>query len=170
MALRIREMKLEEVGLRIRYFHDASPEYLEALGVDPTRLPSPSKWQEYYAREYSKPVEKRKEFLVVWESEDGVIGFSTANRIVFGREAHMHLHIVRPEQRRVGNGAACVKETVELYFKTFKLERIFCEPNAFNVAPNRTLQAAGFKYLKTYKTVPDALNFHQAVTCWVLER
>jgi hypothetical protein len=47
---------------------------------------------------------------------------------------------------------------------------LFCEPNAFNVAPNRTLQKAGFKYLKTHMTVPSALNFHQAVTRWVIER
>ena len=51
-----------------------------------------------------------------------------------------------------------------------KLKRLFCEPNAFNVAPNRTLQKAGFKYLKTHMTVPGPLNFHQAVTRWVIER
>jgi hypothetical protein len=28
----------------------------------------------------------------------------------------------------------------------------------------------GFKYVKTYRTVPGAINFHQAVTRWVLER
>ena len=46
----------------------------------------------------------------------------------------------------------------------------FCEPNAFNVAPNRTLQKAGFKYLKTHMTVPGPFNYHQAVTRWVIER
>jgi len=57
-----------------------------------------------------------------------------------------------------------------IYFEVLKLERLFCEPNAFNVAPNRTLQSAGFKYLKTYKTVPGPLNYHQAVTRWVIEK
>jgi hypothetical protein len=51
-----------------------------------------------------------------------------------------------------------------------KLKRLFCEPYAFNVAPNRTLQKTGFKYLKTYMTVPGPLNYHQAVTRWVVER
>ena len=41
---------------------------------------------------------------------------------------------------------------------------------AFIVAPNRTLQKAGFKYLKTHMTVPGPFNFHQAVTRWVIER
>ena len=39
-----------------------------------------------------------------------------------------------------------------------------------NTAPNRTLQKAGFRYLKTHMTVPGPLNFHQAVTQWVTER
>jgi RimJ/RimL family protein N-acetyltransferase len=82
----------------------------------------------------------------------------------------MHLHILNPEQRNAGNGTACVKETVKIYFETFKLERLFCEPNAFNIAPNRTLQCAGFKYIKTHKTVPGQINYHQAVTRWMLER
>jgi hypothetical protein len=51
-----------------------------------------------------------------------------------------------------------------------KLKSLFCEPNAFNIGPNRTLQKAGFKYVKTHMTVPGPLNFHQAVTRWVLER
>jgi hypothetical protein len=38
------------------------------------------------------------------------------------------------------------------------------------VAPNRTLQRAGFRYEKTRMTVPGWLNYHQAVTRWVLER
>jgi hypothetical protein len=46
---------------------------------------------------------------------------------------------------------------------------VISEPNAFNAAPNRTLQRAGFRYVKTHMTVPGPLNYHQAVTRWVLE-
>jgi hypothetical protein len=62
-----------------------------------------------------------------------------------------------------------MRETVELYFNELALRFLFCEPNAFNVAPNRTLQSVGFRYVKTYKTVPGPLNYHQAVTRWVFE-
>lgn len=75
-----------------------------------------------------------------------------------------------PPRRNSGIGAACVRLTVDLYFERLKLKRLFCEPHAFNVAPNRTLQKAGFKYLKTHMTVPGPLNFHQAVNRWVIER
>lgn len=170
MQLTIREMKLEEVGMIVNYFHQSTPEYLEMSGVDPTRLPPPEKWLEYYRREYSKPVVKRKTYLVIWKVEDAPIGFSIADKIIYGKEAYMHLHILDPEHRNVGRGTACVKETSKIYFDALQLERLICEPNAFNVAPNRTLQSAGFKYIKTHKTVPGLLNYHQAVTRWMLER
>jgi RimJ/RimL family protein N-acetyltransferase len=51
---------------------------------------------------------------------------------------------------------------------TLQLQRLFCEPSAFNVAPNRTLQRTGFHYVKTHMTVPGLLNYHQAVIRWVL--
>ena len=164
------EMKLEEVDLIIDYFHHATREHLDTMGVDPTRLPDPAKWRERYAYEYSQPIERRKTFLVVWKSGDTPVGFSTSDRIVYGQEAYMHLHILDPEQRRRGMGTECVKQTVKLYFEALQLQRLFCQPNAFNVAPNRTLQSAGFKYLQTYMTVPGPLNYRQAVTRWVFEK
>jgi RimJ/RimL family protein N-acetyltransferase len=163
-------MDLSEVGLIIDYFHQASPEHLEALGVDPTRLPDPATWHERFAYELAQPVERRKLFPVVWNAADGPIGFSTADKIVFGRQANMHLHIIRPAERQRGMGAQCVRASARTYFDALRLERLFCEPNAFNLAPNRTLQRAGFRYVKTHMTVPGPLNYHHAVTRWVLER
>jgi RimJ/RimL family protein N-acetyltransferase len=145
MKLSIREMKLEEVGVVISYFHQSTPEHLETLGVDPTRLPDPGKWLERYTQEYNQPIEKRKTFLVIWKSGDTLIGFSTTDKIIYGQEAYMHLHMLNPEQRNIGNGTACVRATAKIYFEALKLERLFCEPNALNVAPNRTLQSVGFK-------------------------
>jgi RimJ/RimL family protein N-acetyltransferase len=163
-------MRLDEVGLIIDYFHGATPEFLETLGVDPTRLPDPARWREFYAQEYARPHRERGAVLVVWELDGRPIGFSSADHIVFGRQANMHLHVVDSERRRAGHGAVCVRETAKIYFETLALERLFSEPNAFNVAPNRTLQRAGFRYVKTHNTVPGWLNYHQAVTRWVLEK
>lgn len=170
MALVIREMALDEVDVIIDYFHGSTVEHLEMLGVDPTRLPSPQAWRERYFGEYEKPVQDRSMMLVIWELDGVAFGFSTSDEIVYGEQAHMHLHVVDPHRRRSGLGSACVRETVELYCETLALKRLFCEPNAFNVAPNRTLQSAGFKYAKTYMTVPGPLNYHQAVTRWVFEK
>ncbi|HEX9515646.1 MAG TPA: GNAT family protein [Streptosporangiaceae bacterium] len=166
----VRQMELAEARLIIDYFHSATPEHLELLGVDPTRLPPPARWMEGYAKELRQPIRSRESLLVAWEVDGKTVGFSTADTITFGKEARMHLHILSPADRGAGTGARCVRETARLYFDVLELDRLFCEPNAFNTAPNRTLQRAGFSYVKTHMTVPGRLNYRQAVTRWVLER
>jgi RimJ/RimL family protein N-acetyltransferase len=170
MGLTVRQMEAAEAGLIIDYFHSSTPEHLELLGVDPTRLPEPGRWLATYLEDARKPLAERDFLLVVWELDGDPVGFSTADTITLGRQARMHLHIVDPERRRAGIGVQCVRETAELYFDVLQLQRLICEPNAFNVAPNRTLQRAGFSYEKTHMTVPGWLNYRQAVTRWVLER
>jgi len=169
MGVSVRQMELAEAQLVIDYFHTATPEHLELLGVDPTRLPEPDRWMDTYAADYSKPIQDREFILVVWEMNGEQVGFSTADKIRFGQEAFMHLHIVDPLHRGRGTGVRCVQETVRMYFDLLQLERLFCEPNAFNVAPSRALQRAGFRYVKTHMTVPGRLNYHQPVTRWVIE-
>jgi RimJ/RimL family protein N-acetyltransferase len=170
MTPTVREMMSSEVDLIIDYFQSATPEHLETLGVDPTRLPPAESWRERLRRQCDLPFDQRSMVPVIWLSEDRPIGFSTSDKIHYGEQANMHLHVTDPERRQQGVGAECVRRSVDIYFERLKLKRLFCEPNAFNVAPNRTLQKAGFKYLKTYMTVPGPLNFHQAVNRWVIER
>ena len=170
MTLAVREMRGTEVGLIIDYFQNATPEQMEALGADPTRLPPTEAWRDRLRRETELPANLRTMVLVIWLSDERPIGFSTSDKIRYGEQANMHLHITEPERRHQGIGVECVRRSVDIYFEKLKLKRLFCEPNAFNVAPNRTLQKAGFKYLKTHMTVPGPLNFHQAVTRWVIER
>ena len=170
MALSVREMRFDETDLVIDYFHQSTPEHLEMMGVDPSRLPTPDAWRERFRNDFSRSVEQRLGLLVIWLSGDQPVGFSSSDKIVYGDRGNMHLHIVDPKGRRQGAGVECVRQTVDLYFDRLQLKSLFCEPNALNVAPNRTLQKAGFKYVKTYMTVPGWLNFHQPVTRWVIER
>jgi RimJ/RimL family protein N-acetyltransferase len=170
MMLTVREMTGSEVDLIIDYFQNSTPEHLEILGVDPSRLPAPESWRERLQRECTLPIDRRALVLVSWLSDGRPIGFSTADKIRYGEQANMHLHVIDPARRNQGVGVECVRRSADLYFERLQLKRLFCEPNAFNVAPNRTLQKAGFKYLKTHMTVPGPLNTHQAVTRWVIER
>lgn len=169
MNISVREMQLEEVGAVIDYFHNATPEHLEILGVDPTRLPAKAQWKQLYEYDYSQPRERRKSLLVLWQLDGRNLGFSSVDKIKFGEEAYMHLHVFDSQSRQAGYGTACVRQSVEIYFRLLSLKRLLCEPNAFNAAPNRTLQKAGFRYIKTHMTVPGPLNFHQAVTQWAIE-
>lgn len=170
MDLAVRPMSLSETGIVIDYFHRSTPEHLEMLGVDPARLPSPDDWRARFTNDFAQPLETRPRFFLIWLADGEPVGFSSCDKILFGESAFMHLHVLKPDNRMKGIGAACVRQGVEIYFRELKLKRLFCEPNAFNIGPNRTLQKAGFKYLKTHITVPGPLNFHQAVNRWLIER
>jgi len=169
-AISVREMELREVGLRIEYFHGASDEHLRMLGVDRALLPTREAWGQFYADDFARPLRERVNYLLIWELDGEVVGFSSTDRIQFGNEAFMHLHILNPQLRRQGLGAEFVRQSAALYFRTLELRRLLCEPNAFNIAPNRTLQRAGFRYVLTHETQPSPINSRQAVTRWVLDR
>lgn len=164
-----RLMQRSEADLIIDYFHESTPEFLNSLGVDKVKLPNRGRWLKHYQHEFSLPVEQRKSLLVLWLLDDEAVGFSTADKIKFGEEAYMHLHIVRPDKRRSGMGTEFVKQTARIYFEELKIERLFCEPYALNEAPNRTLERGGFSFVKTHETVPGPLNFHQPVKRWMLK-
>jgi RimJ/RimL family protein N-acetyltransferase len=165
-----RAMLAPESDLIIDYFHNATPAFLKGLGVDPARLPARETWRAHYRREFALPVEQRASFLVLWTLDAAPIGFSTADKIVLGQQAFMHLHIFDSRRRQQGHGAALVRQTARLYFDTLRIETLYCEPYALNIAPNRTLQKAGFKYVMTHECVPGPLNFHQPVNRWRLSR
>ena len=98
------------------------------------------------------PFETGCNYSLVWQQNGRVVGFSSTDRIDFGNEAFMHLHVVEAGLRRSGLGTQFVRLSAKAYFETLELHRLFCEPNAFNVAPNRTLQRAGFRYLFTHES------------------
>jgi RimJ/RimL family protein N-acetyltransferase len=166
----VRPMRLAEVGARIDYFHDASDEYLQMLGVQRSRLPSREDWLAGYEREFALPIAERSSYILAWELDGALVGFSTADPFTFGDEGFMHLHIRVPDLRRAGLGVQFVRRSADEYFQTLQLQRLLCQPNAFNVAPNRTLQAAGFRYVRTEVCRPHPINFEQPITRWVLER
>jgi RimJ/RimL family protein N-acetyltransferase len=168
--LAVREMELPEVGIRIGYFHDASDEYLRMLGVDRSLLPTRQAWQAFYEEDYARPLCDRINYSLVWLQDERVVGFSSTDHIEFGNEAFMHLHVVDEELRGSGLGSRFVRLSARAYFDALELNRLFCEPNAFNVAPNRALQRAGFRYLFTHEAQPSSINFPQVTTRWVLDR
>jgi RimJ/RimL family protein N-acetyltransferase len=166
----VREMLLSEVTIRVDYFLNASDEYLLELGVDRTALPSRADWLSFYEEDYRRPIRERINYSLVWELDDEIVGFSTTDRIDFGSEAFMHLHITDPSRRQRGFGVEFVRRSARTYFEVLDLQRLYCEPNALNVAPNRTLQKAGFHYLFSHQAQPSPINYPQVTTRWVIER
>ena len=168
--LRVRELLLHEIEIRINYFHDASDEHLLTLGVDRALLPSREAWLELYEADYARPIREREHYTLAWELDGRIVGFGSTDQIAYGEQAFMHLHIIDPLDRHAGLGTELVERSAAAYFRALHVQRIYCQPNAFNLAPNRTLQRAGFRYVFTRQMRPGPINFPQAVTRWVLER
>jgi RimJ/RimL family protein N-acetyltransferase len=160
-------MGLSDFDVRIAYFHEATDEHLDRLGVDRSRLPAPDHWRASFAHNLARPLDERSEYGVVWEADDTLVGFSTADQIRIGDEAHMHLHIVDADRRASGLGARFVRLTASHFCDVLRLKYLYCEPNAFNVAPNRTLQKAGFRYVRSRECRPNPINTYQTTTIWL---
>jgi RimJ/RimL family protein N-acetyltransferase len=162
-------MQLAEVDIRINYFHDASDEHLRLLGVDRSLLPTRKAWAASYREDYARPIRDRVNYSLVWQQAGEIVGFSSTDRIDFGNEAFMHLHLVEAGLRSTGLGTQFVRLSADAYFEALELRRLFCEPNAFNIAPNRTLQRAGFRYLFSPtkpSPAPSIFPRSQLGGCW----
>jgi RimJ/RimL family protein N-acetyltransferase len=163
---------MDEDGARlaVEYFHDATDEDLARMGVDRGLLPHRDDWLRAFAADARLPLAERISYGIVWELDGQVVGFSRTERIRLGDQAFMHLHVLRMPDRRRGHGVRFVRLSAHHYFAVLGLRRLYCEPNAYNLAPNRTLQRAGFRYEMTHDDAPTPLNPHQALTRWSLDR
>lgn len=171
MQLSVREMRLPETELIVDYFlRRSTPDELSEMGIDPGLLAAPSVWQESFRREYALAPDQRTGLFLIWLLDGAPVGFSGCDGIEFGESAIMHMHVTDPQRRKQGIGTACTRQSVEICFGRLRLKRLFSQPNAFNIAPNRMLQKAGFRYLETRMMKPGPINPYQAVTRWVIER
>lgn len=168
MKRTIREMERNQVDLMINYFLKADPDFLRGMGADPQKLPALDVWRQLLFEDFDRPIQDRQFYYLIWEIDHHQIGHSNLNKIVFGTEAYMHLHLWDSAQRKRGNGTYFVKACIEKYFEKFKLKTLFCEPYVINPGPNRMLPRVGFELIRTYDTTPGWINFHQTVNRWAL--
>ncbi len=166
----VRELQSGDIDAIASYWLDSDAAYMLGLGVDLTKLPSREQWHSMLSAQLAQDYHEKQAYAIIWELDGQPIGHSNVNKIVFGEEAYMHLHIWQPEHRKGGHGLAFVKMTMPFFFKNLQLKRLFCEPYSLNPAPNRTLEKLGFSFVKSYVTTPGWINFEQEVNLWVLEK
>lgn len=160
--------KLEHYDHIVDYFLTADEKFLDGMGVDPKKLPSRESWLKVLHENHPKQPQDKTIFYVIWHVDDKPIGHSNINKIIFGEEAFMHLHMWKPDTRNRGLGFDLVKQSVPFYFDQFRLKKLFCEPYTLNPAPNKTLKKLGFEFIKEYETIPGLISFMQPVNRWCL--
>lgn len=169
-TLSVRELEPKDIEFIIQYWLGADPAFLEGMGVDLSKMPSREAWESSLKEQLSQAIPDKKSYCIIWQVDGVAVGHSNINKIRFGEEAFMHLHLWRSDIRHKGMGAALVKMTLPYFFENYALKNLYCEPYALNPAPNKTLPKLGFQIVKTYVTTPGWLNFEQPVNLWELSR
>lgn len=170
MNLSVREIELTDIPYIANYWLQSGTDYMEGMGVDVKKLPKREFWDQMLAEQINTPLEQKQSYATIWLVDGQPIGHCNINKIEFGKQAYMHLHIWEEASRRMGIGAALVKLSLPFFFEKYQLTQLYCEPYALNVAPNKLLVKLGFILEKEYTTTPGFICFEQPVKLWVLPR
>src|SRR5262249_30208868 len=103
----------------VDYFLGADQRSLQAMGVDPAKLPHRDAWLERLLPTLPGPASLKQTFSLGWDCEGSRIGHCNLNPIRYGAEAHVHLHLWDAGARRAGLGTQLLRLSVEIFFRRF---------------------------------------------------
>lgn len=166
----VRPIQQDDITPITEYWTTAGEDFLRKMGADINKVPAKEAWQELLSAQIGQPFAEKKSYCTIWLLDGQPVGHCNVNKIVFGKEAYMHLHIWNEGLRLHGYGAALVKRSLPYFFEDLQLQELYCEPYALNPAPNKTLKKVGFELVKEYDSTPGFLNFEQPVKLWRLSR
>ena len=167
-VLSVREIQHSDMEPLCNYWFHSDSAFLTGMGVDLAKMPNREEWTKMLSEQISQPYDEKQSYCIIWLLDEKPVGHSNVNRIIFGEEAYMHLHIWEKDYRIKGLGARFVQMTLPWFFEKLKLKKICCEPYALNPAPQKVLERVGFEFIKEYVTVPGWINFEQPVKHWEL--
>ena len=168
--LTAREANQKDIELIADYWFTADEAYLKAMGIDTAKMPSRADFSAMLTTQFSLPYNQKKAYAIIWMADDEPIGHSNLNPVEFGDHAYMHIHIWNTKYRRMGYGTELIKLSLPYFFKNMALKKIYCQPYALNPAPSKTLEKAGFKFVKEHTTKPGSITFEQPVILWEIEQ
>lgn len=169
-VISVRPLEAQDHERIVSYFLDSDKDFLTGMGVDIPKLPPRAQWLEILKSNFEANLEQKEFYYIIWLLDNQPVGHSNINKIMFGEEAYLHLHMWKPDVRQKGLGLEFVKLSIPFFFDNFKLNNLYCEPYAKNPAPNKTLHKLGFELLMAYETTPGWISFHQLVNRWRLSR
>jgi len=166
----VREIHKSDISPILDYWYSSSPEYLEGMGADPEKLPARVDFEKGLHQQLKLAYNEKPAYVIVWLFNQKPIGHAHINKINYGIDAFMHLHLWDVGKRRKGIGTAYLKLTIPYFFNNFNIQTLFCEPYSLNPAPNKTLPKVGFEFVKRYLTIPGSINFKQEVCQYKMTR
>lgn len=168
--LNVRHLEEKDIDLIADYWVNSDPEFLTGMGVDLQKIPDRFNFSIMLKNQLNTSIPLRQSHALIWEFDGKPIGHTNVNKIEFGVQAFMHLHLWQNKFRRKGMGTTLVRLSVPLFFRELELKILYCEPYSLNPAPNKTLEKAGFFFEKAYTTIPGTINFEQQVNRWLFKK
>src|SRR5437899_13029967 len=107
----------QEYELMLDYFYKAGDPFLRGMGVDRLKLPERDKWLDALLADHEKPDRERDRFCLVWIFRGRRGGHSRINKIVFGTEANIHVHVWNSQYRRARLRKESERRSADLYFE-----------------------------------------------------
>jgi len=160
---------IADCKLMIDYFHRASDEALRVMRVDRRLVPAPGVWLRQLLSDLDRALTERTAYYLSWWLDGRPVGHSNVNRLVYGSDAFVHLHLWDTDLRNRGLGGQFFARSVAHYLEVLRLQRIVCEPCADNPHANRVLARAGFLWVRRERTIPGPLCVPQDVNRWELD-
>lgn len=165
-----REAEQKDIEHITNYWFTADKEHLTAMGIDIAKMPAQEDFSSMLEKQFSLPYPDKKAYAVIWMVNGEPIGHCNLNPVEFGDHAYMHIHIWHEKNRKSGYGTELIKLSLPYFFKNMSLKKIYCQPYALNPSPNKTLEKAGFKFVKEYIITPGSITFEQPVMLWEIEK
>lgn len=170
MEITIKELEYKDTDMIVDYWYSLNDLELIKFGADKTKFLKPKDWKQKLKDEIDKTVDQKQFYYLLWFLDNFPIGHSNIDQIKFGETAFMHLHLWKSDFRQRNLGFRFLQKTIPLYFKTFELKKLYCEPKSDNKPPNRVLEKLGFEFIKQSIKTPNWITFNQEVNEYVLER
>src|SRR5678816_4397964 len=92
-TLTVREIQQRDVALIVSYWLESDPLFLQSIGVDLTKIPERGQLTAMIEEQLTQSYEEKKAYAIIWEIDGKAAGHSNVNKIIFGKEAYMHLHL-----------------------------------------------------------------------------
>ena len=147
-------MNLNEISVRladrndykhiIDYFLGGSDDFLKGMGVAREKLPDRVSWLRILLENHEARIEDKSFFYVIWMVGQKTIGHSNINKIVFGEEAYVHLHMWREDIRKSGLGFELMKNSIPYYFEIFQLKHLFLRALRIEHCSKQNIEEIGF--------------------------
>ncbi len=166
--LSVREIQKEDIELLCNYWLNSDKTFLRNMGVDLNKVPSRNEFSAMLQEQIGQPYKEKKSYCIIWLIDGIPFGHSNINKIKFGEDAFMHLHLWNNDYRNRGAGTKFVNMTLPFFFGKMKLKTLYSEPYSLNPAPHNVLRKTGFQFEKEYVTTPGWINFEQPVKLWKL--